>query len=126
MGTGRRGNESALLASSFYGILAIEYIGGSLLCVIAAAHVRVVGCRDSILDVVILDCQDIECGVCPPNGDYKLPYCPNCFEMCPVGEEYIVSGLHSEESIFVSNYKKGGLCAPVSVGWQRRVPQCHT
>ena len=95
-------------------------------CVNVAAHVRVVGCRGSVLDVVVLDCLDVVCGVCPPNGDYKIPYCTNCFDACPVGEEYILSGLHTEESLIVSNYRKGGLCTSVFEGWQRRVPPCHS
>ena len=92
--------------------------------VIAAAHVRVVECRGSVLDVVILECLNVMCGVCPPNGNYKIPYCTNCLAECPVGEEFIVSGLHTEDSLFVSNYRKGGLFAPVFEGWQGRVTQC--
>ena len=98
-----------------------------MMCVLflfAAAHIRVLGCRGSVVDVEIVDCRDITCGVCPQAGKFKIAYCPNCFTSCPTGEEFIVAGLNTVDSLYIANYKKGGVWAPEDTIWLSRVPPC--
>ena len=78
---------------------------------IAVAHIRVLGCRGPVLKVDIVECQNIICGVCPPRGYYKIAHCSDCLQDCPVNEEFVVAGGKSGDSLYISNYKRGGLFA---------------
>ena len=101
--------------------------------IIAAAHIEVIGCRDSLLDVIITECKELvlNSGVCPQDGvKHSIPYCDVCISECPVGEEYLLAGQHLDDSIFVSNSKKGGLFVPwgrkVSNNWRTWVDEATT
>ena len=67
------------------------------------------GC--SALDVTVLQCWELQEGVCIPNGTrLSIPACDNCDFNVMAGEEYIVGGLYETDvGMFLPNYKKGGL-----------------
>lgn len=96
-----------------------------------AARISVIGCRDSVLDVVIKECLNIKCGACPPNGvKYSIPYCSSCsgqLDPCPIGEEFVVAGKNSADSLYIANYKKGGIYANFDSNqdWKNGVPECR-
>ena len=70
------------------------------------------GCRGSVLEVHIIDCRNIiTCGVCLPPGYYKIAHCTDCLPDCPVNEEVVVAGGNLGDSLYISNYKRGGLFA---------------
>ena len=90
----------------------------------SAAHIEALGQRDynysSLLDVVILECWELELNTCPhSNIKYSIPTCHGCaLELSP-GEEYLVAGRHTPNTLgrglYLPNYRKGGLFAP----WKR-------
>lgn len=67
------------------------------------------GC--SALDVTILECWELQPGVCVSNGTrLSIPTCQNCEINVIVGEDYLVAGLYETDvGMFLPNYKKGGL-----------------
>lgn len=83
-------------------------------------------CKGSVLNVDILDCRDNGvCGVCPMLGCFKIAFCPNCLDTCPVGEEFIIAGKHTPDGLYIGNSKKGGVFVPYEGdGWIRRVKPC--
>ena len=67
---------------------------------------------NSVLEVYMIECRNITCGVCPKAPVCtKLATCPNCqLDGHSVGKEFIIAGSHTERgSLFISNNRKKGL-----------------
>ena len=83
----------------------------------SAAHVVAIGRRDtnstSLLDVLIIECWEVEPDACSRNNSrYSIPTCRDCYFEFESGEEYLVAGRHTLSNIYLPNYRKGGLLAP--------------
>lgn len=82
---------------------------------LSAAHVEVIGHRHlqgcSALDVTVLECWELQTGVCVSNGTrMSVPICQNCENSFTAGEEYLIAGLYDTNvGMYLPNYKKGGL-----------------
>ena len=90
-----------------------------------AARVMVLGCRDSVLDVYMIECYNSTDGMCPETpACMKLAICPECSpNPCPVEREVIVAGGTDHGSLFISDYKKKGLfCFRESTSWLKFIP----
>lgn len=72
-------------------------------------HRHLHGC--SALDVTVLECWELQPGVCVSNGTrMSIPICQNCEISFTAGEELLIAGLYDTSvGMFLPNYKKGGL-----------------
>lgn len=93
----------------------------SYACLNSAAHIEVLERRDStyssLLDVVILECWELEPIVCPQShSKYSIPVCRDCDLGFNDSEEYLIAGRHVQDTLgnglYLPNYRKGGLFAP--------------
>lgn len=85
-------------------------------CIISAAHVEVIQYRNlqgcSALDVTVLECWELQAGVCVSNGTrISISLCQNCAHDSIIsGRDYLIAGLYDMNvGWFLPNYKKGGL-----------------
>lgn len=94
-----------------------------------AVHVEALEQRDSnyssLLDVIILECWELESNVCPEenHAKYSIPVCRNCILDFSGGKEYLIAGRHVQGApaagmgLYLPNYRKGGLFATWKTGY---------